>query len=78
MQDDCAEKLPLAEFCANNQIKEFTHMSPFFTNYGLHPAAHFDIGSGSLEPLKLNVYATTLASLMSVISEFLRAEIGCD
>ena len=34
LQDDWVERLPLAEFVANNQVSETTGISPFFANYG--------------------------------------------
>lgn len=53
-----------------------TNMSPFFANYCLHHAAHFNLDSGNLEPTQQNVDATTLASNMSEIIYFFRAEIS--
>ena len=37
LQDDWAERMPLAEFAANNQASETTGISPFFANYGYDP-----------------------------------------
>ena len=37
LQDDWAERMPLAEFAANNQASETTGISPFFANYGFNP-----------------------------------------
>lgn len=76
MQDDWAEWLLLAKFSANNQINKSTNMSLFFSNYSLHPAAHFDLDSGSLESTLPNVDVTTLASVIFKIIGFLHAEMG--
>ena len=37
LQDNWVERLPLAEFAANNQASETTGISPFFANYGYDP-----------------------------------------
>lgn len=37
-QDDWVDWLPLAEFAQNNHTSETTGVSPFFANYGYHPA----------------------------------------
>ena len=37
LQDDWAERMPLAEFAANNQASETTGISPFFANYSYDP-----------------------------------------
>jgi len=37
-QDDWVRWLPLGEFAANNHVSETTGLSPFFANYGWHPA----------------------------------------
>ena len=36
-QDDWVDHLPMAEFLANNHIKESTGMTPFFADNGFHP-----------------------------------------
>ncbi len=42
-QDDLVDKLPMAEFAANNNISSSTKLSPFFTLRGLHPCMNFDV-----------------------------------
>ena len=37
LQDNWAERMPLAEFAVNNQASETTGISPFFANYGYDP-----------------------------------------
>ncbi len=37
LQDDWVDRLPLAEFAANNQASETIGISPFFANYGYDP-----------------------------------------
>lgn len=39
-QDDWADLLPLAEYAYNNSTTTATGMSPFYANYGWHPAAN--------------------------------------
>ncbi|KAG0153731.1 hypothetical protein PDIDSM_2386 [Penicillium digitatum] len=39
LQDDWSEWLPLAEFTANSHYSESTRVSPFYANYGFHPAS---------------------------------------
>ncbi|KAG0161705.1 hypothetical protein PDIDSM_4973 [Penicillium digitatum] len=39
LQDDWSEWLPLAEFTANSHYPESTRVSPFYANYGFHPAS---------------------------------------
>src|SRR3954453_18286229 len=38
-QDNWLELLPLAEFAYNNSAHSSTNLTPFFANYGFHPAA---------------------------------------
>ena len=42
-QDDWVDKLPMAEFAANNNNSLSTKLSPFFTSRDLHPRMSFDI-----------------------------------
>jgi transposase InsO family protein len=37
--DNWVELLPMAEFAYNNSITQATGMSPFYANYGRHPAS---------------------------------------
>ncbi|KAG0154825.1 hypothetical protein PDIDSM_395 [Penicillium digitatum] len=39
LQDDWSEWLPLAEFTSNSHYSESTRVSPFYANYGFHPAS---------------------------------------
>jgi transposase InsO family protein len=41
-QDNWAQYLPLAKFAANNHVSKTTGLSPFFTNYGMHPKLDFE------------------------------------
>jgi len=47
-QDDWVRLLPMAEFAYNNSTTTGNGMSPFYANYGFHPAA---IDPASTEPL---------------------------
>jgi len=47
-QDDWARLLPMAEFAYNNSTTTGNGMSPFYVNYGFHPAA---MDPASTEPL---------------------------
>ena len=38
-QDDWVGLLPMAEFAYNNSTTTATGLSPFYANYGFHPAA---------------------------------------
>ena len=42
-QDDWVDKLPMAEFAANNNDSSSTKLSPFFASRGLHPRMSFDV-----------------------------------
>ena len=42
-QDNWADKLPMAEFAANNNDFAFTKLSPFFALRGLHLRMSFDV-----------------------------------
>ena len=48
-QDDWVRLLPMAEFAYNNSTTMCNCMSPFYANYGFHPAA---MDPASTEPLK--------------------------
>jgi len=47
-QDDWVHLLPMAEFAYNNSTTTGNGMSPFYANYGFHPAA---LNPASTEPL---------------------------
>jgi len=47
-QDDWVYLLPMAEFAYNNSTTTGNGMSPFYANYGFHPAA---MNPASMEPL---------------------------
>jgi len=47
-QDDWVRLLPMAEFAYNNSTTTGNCMSPFYTNYGFHPAA---MNPATMEPL---------------------------
>ena len=49
-QDDWVDLLPLAEFAYNNSTTTATGMSPFFANYGWHPAANHPRETQALHP----------------------------
>ena len=42
-QNDWVDKLPMAEFAANNNNSSSTRLSPFFASRGLHPCMSFDV-----------------------------------
>ena len=42
-QNDWVDKLPMAEFAANNNDSLSTRLSPFFASRGLHPRMSFDV-----------------------------------
>ena len=42
-QDDWSDKLPMAEFAANNNNSTSTRLSPFFASRGLHLRMSFDV-----------------------------------
>ena len=39
-QEEWTDLLPMAEFTYNNSVTTATGYSPFYTNYGWHPAAN--------------------------------------
>lgn len=41
-QEDWADRLPMAEFAANNQVSTATNATPFFANNGYHPRLNYD------------------------------------
>lgn len=43
LQDDWVSHLPFAEFSFNNQLHSSTGLSPFYANYGYHPATLPDL-----------------------------------
>ena len=49
-QDDWADLLPLAEFAYNNSATTATGMSPFYANYGWHPAGNNPRETDALHP----------------------------
>ncbi len=42
-QEECVDKLPMAEFAVNNSIFLSTKLSLFFTSRGLHLCMRFDV-----------------------------------
>jgi len=63
-QDDWVSLLPMAEFVYNNSVMVGNGMTPFFANYGFHPAT-IDHPTG--EPL--NPASTIYAHWMQAIQE---------
>jgi len=61
-QDDWVRLLPMAEFAYNNSTTTGNGMSPFYTNYGFHPAA---MDPASTEPLNpaCQVYAHWMSTV---------------
>jgi transposase InsO family protein len=55
-QDDWAGLLPMAEFAYNNSVTMATGLSPFYANYGFHPAATNPAAAHLLNPAS-KVYA---------------------
>jgi len=49
-QDDWARLLPMAEFAYNNLTTTGNAMSPFYANYGFHPAAMDPVSTEPLNP----------------------------
>jgi len=49
-QDDWVSLLPMAEFAYNNSVTVGNGMTPFFANYGFHPAAVNPPATGPLNP----------------------------
>lgn len=49
-QDAWASQLPLAEFAFNNAVSATTKVTPFFANYGYHPATPTVVGTQSPVP----------------------------
>jgi len=69
-QDNWAALLPMAEFAYNNSVTVGNGMTPFFANYGYHPAA---IDPPREEPL--NPASTVYAHWMQTIHEDARQGI---
>jgi len=63
-QDDWVCLLPMAEFAYNNSITTGNGMSPFYANYGFHPAA---VNPPATEPL--NPASTVYAHWMKDVHE---------
>jgi len=63
-QDDWVRLLPMAEFAYNNSTTTGNRMSPFYANYGFHPAA---MNPTSMEPL--NPASTAYAHWMNGVHE---------
>jgi len=63
-QDNWVSLLPMAEFAYNNSVTIRNRMSPFYANYGRHPAA---IDPPTTEPL--NPASTVYAHWMQTIHE---------
>jgi len=55
-QDDWVCQLPMAEFAYNNSTTTGNGMSPFYANYGFHPAAMHPVSTEPLNPAS-QVYA---------------------
>jgi len=55
-QDDWVRLLPMAEVAYNNSVTTGNGMSPFYANYGFHPAAMDTPSTGPLKPAS-QVYA---------------------
>jgi len=55
-QDDWVSLLPMAEFAYNNSVTTGNGMTPFFANYGFHPAAIDPPTEGPLNPAS-KIYA---------------------
>jgi len=55
-QDDWVSLLPMAEFPYNNSVTTGNGMTPFFANYGFHPAAIDPPTEGPLNPAS-TIYA---------------------
>jgi transposase InsO family protein len=55
-QNDWVTLLPMAEFAYNNSVTSGNGISPFYANYGFHPAAVNPAASNSLNPAS-KVYA---------------------
>jgi hypothetical protein len=54
--DDWRDLLPMAEFAYNNSVTTATGKSPFYSNYGFHPAASNPTEQGPVNPTS-QVYA---------------------
>jgi len=63
-QDNWARLLPIAEFAYNNSIRIGNGMSPFYANYGFHPAA---VNPPTSEPF--NPVSTVYAHWMQMVHE---------
>jgi len=63
-QNNWKRLLPMAEFAYNNSATTGNGMSPFYANYGFHPAA---VGPASTEPL--NPASTAYALWMQAVHE---------
>jgi len=69
-QDDWVHLLPMAEFAYNNLITVGNGMSPFYANYGFHPAA---MDPASTEPL--NPASRVYAHWMHTVHDESRQEL---
>jgi len=61
-QDDWARLLPMAEFAYNNSTTTGNGMSPFYANYGFHPAAMDPASTEPLNPAS-QVYAHWISAV---------------
>jgi len=55
-QDNWASLLPMAEFAYNNSVTTGNGVTPFYANYGFHPATMDPLAEGSFNPAS-TVYA---------------------
>ena len=70
-QDDWVDLLPLPEFAYNNSTTTATGMSPFFANYGWHPAANNPRETQALHPAS-KAYAHWVTSAIDRAREVLQ------
>jgi len=61
-QDDWMRLLPMAEFAYNNSTTTGNGMSPFYANYGFHPAAIDPVSTEPLNPTS-SVYAHWMSAV---------------